>query len=54
MATIMHPVAWFLEALRQWRERERQALADQPRDDALTRDLYHERNISFWYLPPPL
>ena len=53
MATFTHPIAWFLETLRQWRLRERQALANQRLDDVTTQDLYHKLNTSFWYLPPP-
>ncbi len=53
MAAFTHPIAWFLELLRLWLVRERQAVADELQGDAESSDLYHERNTCLWYLPPP-
>jgi uncharacterized protein YjiS (DUF1127 family) len=49
------PIAGILQTLRLWRRRvrERQALANQLADDVTVADAHHERNTTFWYLPPP-
>jgi hypothetical protein len=49
-----HPIAWFLATLRLWWVSQTQAPGNESADDdASADDLYDERNMSFWYLPPP-
>lgn len=54
MTGFTHPIAWFLATLRLWWASETPALTNELADeDATAEDIYDERNMSFWYLPPP-
>ena len=53
VAAFNHPIAWFLEMLRQWREREAQAAISELADDPAMAEIHHDLNIEFWYLLPP-
>jgi hypothetical protein len=53
VADLIHTIVWLLEALRFWRVSEKQAPATGLACHDERADLYHERNITYWYLRPP-
>ena len=53
MAELIHSIVWLLATLRFRRVSERQTPATGLADHGEAADLYHERNITYWYLRPP-
>jgi hypothetical protein len=51
VAELIHSIIWLLDALRFWRVKQAPAIDLACHGEPA--DLYHERNITYWYLRPP-
>jgi hypothetical protein len=53
MASLPHPIAWYLDTLRRRKVREIQQAPDELAEEGVAIHLGHRRDATFRFLPPP-